>query len=397
MAAVEIRKGIYWVGSVDWEVRNFHGYSTPQGTTYNAYLIVDEKIVLIDTVKKELFDQMFYRISQIIDPAKIDILLSNHSELDHSGSLPKMKEVAPHAKIITSKRGEKALQKHFHKDWDLQVVDSGDTLNIGKRTLSFIATPLVHWPDSMVTYLADDKVLFSNDAFGQHLATSQRYDDEIGWSILQRDAAKYYANIVLPYGKQVNKAFSSLAALDIKTICTSHGIMWRSFIPKIMAEYRKWANHQTQNQALIIYDTMWKSTAKMAQALEMGLVEAGVPVTIRNLKVNHISDIMTDVLSTKLILLGSPTLNNSVLPTVAQFLNYLKGLKPQNRIGFAFGSYGWGGQAVGEIESVFEALKWEIALQGIKIEYVPGADELETVKKTGHNLGKVLLKNAMSS
>lgn len=392
MSAHEIKKGIYWVGAIDWSVRNFHGYLTQQGTTYNAYLVVDEKIVLIDTVKKEQVDQMMYRISQVVDPSKIDYVLSNHVEPDHSGAIPHVLEAAPNAKVLTSVKGEKGLRRHYKADWDYQVVGTGDTLNIGSRNLAFINTPMVHWPDSMVTYLPEDKILFSNDAFGQHLATAERYDDEIGWSLLQRDAAKYFANIVMPFDKPVKKALDGLANVEMDLICPSHGIIWRSHIPDILQAYQKWSTNQLEPRALIVYDSMWNSTAQMAWALERGISEKGVPVTVRPLKVNHISDIMTDVLSSRLILLGSPTLNNTLLPTMSEFATYLKGLKPKNRIGFAFGSYGWGGQAVGELESLMSDLKWDCPIKGTNIEYVPDTDELAAVVKAGHELADAVLK-----
>ncbi|MBU2515678.1 FprA family A-type flavoprotein [bacterium] len=389
----KIKEGIYWVGAIDWDVRNFHGYLTEQGTTYNAYLVVDEKITLVDTVKENLFEQMISRISRYVDPSKIDYLLSNHVEMDHSGSIPRMMELIPNATVITSKQGEKGLRRHYGKEWDFKVVKSGDTICTGNRTLSFVNTPMVHWPDSMVTYLPEEKILFSNDAFGQHLATPERFDDELGWSVVKRDAAKYYANIVLPFGKQVNKALSALSDLDLELICPSHGVIWRSFIPKITAEYQKWANHEAEKRALIVYDSMWHSTEKIAQALESGLSELGIRTTLRNLKVNHISDIMSDVLNSKLILMGSPTLNNGLLPTMGSFITYLKGLKPQNKIGFAFGSYGWGGQAVGELEKTIDELSWEQPVKGFNIEYVPDRDDLSGAHDTGKLLGEHLLES----
>jgi len=391
MSAHEIRKGIYWVGAVDWSVRNFHGYMTQQGTTYNAYLVVDEKVVLIDTVKPDHADQLLYRIAQVIDPSKIDYVLSNHVETDHSGSIPRIMAAAPRATVLTSKKGEAGLRRHYKSDWNFKVVGTGDTLDIGSRSLTFINTPMVHWPDSMVTYLPQEKILFSNDAFGQHLATAERYDDELGWSLVQRDAAKYYANIVMPFDKPVIKALEGLAGVAIELICPSHGIIWRSHIDKILEQYRKWSANQTEQRALIVYDTMWNSTARIAEALEHGLSERGIPVTVRPLKVNHISDVMTDVLSARLILMGSPTLNNGLLPTVAEFVTYLKGLRPKNRLGYAFGSYGWGGQAVGELEGIMADLKWEIPVASRNIEYVPDAGELQATLEDAYRLAEAVL------
>jgi len=387
---VEIKPDIYWVGGIDWDIRNFHGYLIQRGTTYNAYLIIDKKITLIDTVKHYLFDEMISRIKEIVDPSKIDYIISNHVEMDHSGSIQKLLEVAHNAKIITSTKGEKGLRRHYKKDWDFQIVKSGDTLSIGKRTLHFVHIPMVHWPDSMVTYIPTDKLLLPNDAFGQHIATSERFDDEIDWGILKEEAAKYYANIVMPYGRQVEKALEELSRFDIDMIAPSHGIIWRSQIPKILGEYTKWARNETDNKALIIYDSMWGSTEKMAYKLMEGIEEAGIPVTMKNLNTNHISDIITDVISSRLLLLGSPTLNNTMLPTMGGFLTYLKGLKPKNRIGFVFGSYGWGGQAVGEIEKILKDLSWELPVDSINLNFIPDEMELLDVKKIGKKLGKNL-------
>ena len=388
MAITEIKPGIYWVGGIDWDIRNFHGYLTQRGTSYNAYLIIDEKVVLVDTVKHYLFDEMLSRISEIIDPLRIDYILSNHVEMDHSGSIRKMLEIAPNARVITSVQGERGLRRHYKKEWDFHVVRSGDTLDIGKRTLHFVHTPMVHWPDSMVTYIPADRLLLPNDAFGQHIGSSERYDDEMEWGVLKEEAGKYYANIVLPYGKQVQKAIGVLSGLDIDMIAPSHGIIWRSRIPKILEEYGKWSTNATEEKALIVYDSMWGSTERIAYSLREGMEEAGIPVTMRNLKTTHISDVMTDLLTSKFILIGSPTLNNGYLPSMGAFLTYIKGLRPMNRIGFAFGSFGWGGQAAGEIEKVMKEMGWEMPLECVNIKYIPDDDELKTVKVTGYKLGK---------
>lgn len=392
MKKIEIKSDIYWVGGIDWDIRNFHGYLTNRGTTYNNYLIIDKKITLVDTVKHYLFDEMINRIKEIIDPSKIDYIISNHVEMDHSGSLPKLLDICPNATIITSVRGEKGLKRHYKKEWKFKVVKSGDTMKIGKRTFNFVEIPMVHWPDSMVTYIPNDKLLFSNDAFGQHIASSERFDHEFDWGILKEEAEKYYSNIVMPYGDQVAKAIEILSGLDIEIIAPSHGVIWHSFISQILNEYKKWSKYETENKALIIYDSMWGSTEKIAYSLREGIEETGIPVTIRNLKKTHISDVITDVNSSKLILLGSPTLNNTILPTMGGFLTYVKGLRPKNRIGLVFGSYGWGGQGVGEIENIMKNLKWDIPFDGINLNFIPDENELNNVKKIGNRLGKWLKK-----
>ena len=388
MNKVEIKTGIYWVGGIDWEIRNFHGYLTQRGTTYNAYLIIDEKVTLVDTVKHYLFDEMASRIKEIIEPTEIDYIVSNHVEMDHSGSLEKILGFCPEAQVITSTKGEEGLRRHFKKEWNFKAVSSGDTLEIGKRTLHFVHVPMVHWPDSMVTYIPHDRLLLSNDAFGQHIASPQRFDDEMDWGILREEAAKYYGNIVMPYGAQVEKALDALGGLDIDMIAPCHGVIWRSLIPEILGEYTKWAKHETEGKALIVYDSMWGSTEKIAYSLREGIEDAGVQVTMRSLKNMHISDIITDVLTSRLILLGSPTLNNSILPSMGSFLTYVRGLRPKNRAGFVFGSYGWGGQAVGEMDAACKELSWELPFDGINLNYVPDEDELIEVKKIGKKLGE---------
>ncbi len=389
---IEIKPNIYWVGAIDWGLRSFHGYNTPRGTTYNSYLIIDNKITLVDTVKHYSYNEMLNRIKEIIDPSKIDYIVSNHVEMDHSGSITKLLEICPNAQIITSTRGEKGLSLHYKKDLNMKVVNSGDKLNIGKKTLTFFHIPMVHWPDSMVTYIIDDKLLLSNDAFGQHIASTERFDDELEWGILKEEAAKYYANIVMPYSVQVKKALETLTKLDINMIAPSHGIIWKKHIPNILKEYSKWADFKTENKALIIFDSMWGSTEKIAYALYEGLEETGIKVNIRNLKNTHISDIITDVLSSKFILIGSPTMNNTMLPSMGMFLTYLKGLRPRNRIGFVFGSYGWGGQAVGEIEKILNELSWDLPIKGFKVNYIPDENDLINVKKIGKMLTKNIIK-----
>ncbi|MFZ5518862.1 MAG: FprA family A-type flavoprotein [Candidatus Zhuqueibacterota bacterium] len=380
MKPIQLANDVYWVGAIDWGLRNFHGYLTQRGSTYNAYLILDEKITLIDSVKYYLYDEMMERISALIDPGKIDYVVSNHVEMDHSGGLPRLLQMNDRIKIITSPNGEKGLRAHYKKDWDFHVVNNGDTLKIGKRNLQFILTRMVHWPDNMVCYSEQDRILFSNDAFGQHIATSERFDDEYPYSIVLEEAKKYYANIVLPYGAMVQKALDAVSCLDISTIAPSHGIVWREHVSEIVAEYYKWAGNKTTKRALIIYDTMWGSTEGIARAISSAFENKGYHISLLNLRHNHISDIMTEVLTAEYICVGSPTLNNNMLPTVASFLTYFHGLAPKNRIGLAFGSYGWGGQSVGQVEKVLKDCGFEV-LEPIKLQYVPDEAELRDITR----------------
>ncbi len=376
MKPIKLKDNIYWVGSIDWSIRNFHGYLTQRGTTYNAFLIIDEKITLIDTVKYHLFDEMLERISEIIDPADIDYVVSNHVEPDHSGSLPDIMAIAKNATLFTTPSGEKGLKAHYKEDWNFQVTKTGEVLNIGKRNLAFVHTPMLHWPDNMVTYLPEDKILFSNDAFGQHIASSERFDDQLSLGIVMEEAKKYYANIVLPFGTQVKKALGALADLELDIIAPSHGILWRASLPAILGEYDKWCTNTTEDKAVIIYDTMWQSTEIIAEKIMNAFDNKGFKTRLMSLKDNHISDIMTEVQTAKYICVGSPTLNNNLMPNVASFLTYLKGLAPKNRIGLAFGSYGWSGQSVGQVEQYLKDCGFD-TLDNIRIQYIPDEEQLE--------------------
>ena len=379
MKARELKKGIYFVGGIDWDLRDFHGYLTQKGSTYNSYLIIDEKITLIDNVKYYMADEMIARISEIIDPGKIDIIIQNHIEMDHSGSLPILMEKCPNAEIYATAKGIYGLKRHYKKEWNFVPVKNGDILNIGKRNLHFVPTPMVHWPDNMVTYCPEEKILFSNDSFGQHIASSERIDKEYPYSILMEEAKKYYANIVMPYGKMVQKELAVASKLDIEMICPSHGLIWEEHINEIVAEYTKWSKNDIEEKALIIYDTMWKTTEKIAHKIQEAFEESNVTTKMLNLKVNHISDVMTEVLTAKYICVGSPTLNNNMLSSVAGFLSYFKGLAPKGRIGLAFGSYGWGGQSIGLIDDDLKKCGFT-TLEKIRVEYIPDDDEMKMIK-----------------
>ena len=378
MSKVQLAKGVYWVGAIDWNIRNFHGYSTHLGTTYNAYLVIDDKIALIDTVKAPFFDQLVDRVNEIVPFADIDFIISNHVEMDHSGSLPMAMEKAKKAKLITlEKFGENGLNKHFHCKWETIAVKEGSELKLGKRTLTFIPTPMLHWPDSMCTYLIDDKILFSMDAFGQHLATTRRFDDEVGLDIIMPQAAKYYANILMPFGDLIVKAVDKLSGIDIKMIAPSHGIIWRSHINDIVSAYASWGKGESVAKAVIIYDTMWGSTEKMAHALAEGIIGEGVEVKLYNLTKSDKSDIIKEVLDARAILVGSPTLNNGMFPSVAEFLCYLKGLKPKGKIGAAFGSYGWAGGATKAVQQELQSAGVEVADSSLAFKFVPVKEEMQ--------------------
>lgn len=386
MKAILIKEGIYWVGAVDWNVRNFHGYQTGRGSTYGAYLIMDEKITLIDTVKAAFGDEMIARIRDITPPEKIDIIVSNHVEMDHSGALPAIRKFCPNASVYTSgSSGVKGLTIHYGTG-EYVPVASGSSISLGSRTLTFVATPMLHWPDNMVTYCPEEKILFSNDAFGQHLATSERFDHECNLSIALEEAKKYYANIIMCYGKQAQKAWDIVKELKPEIIAPSHGIIWRNHINDILNSYHLWSNNQPETGAIVVYDSMWQSTEKMAMTITQAFSDAGTPVRLYDLRQNHISNIMPDILTNKYIAVGSPTLNNQMLPAVSAFLCYLKGLSPKNREAFAFGSYGWSGQSIPLVEKELEACGFHICMEAVKINYVPSQKQLDEIYKNVQNM-----------
>lgn len=377
--AIEIAKNIYWVGVVDWSMRNFHGYETSRGTTYNAYLILDEKVTLIDTAKINFAEELITRISSVIEPSKIDVIVSSHVEPDHSGALKEIAALAPNAEIITTNpNGLKGLTARYG-NLNYKAVKAGDSISIGARTLQFVPTPMLHWPDSMVTYCPEEKILFSNDAFGEHLATSMRFDDENDLEIILAEAKKYYANILMPFGKQAQTALKALGDLELKLIATGHGVIWRKNIAKIIDCYKYWSGDELENRAVVVFDSMWHSTEIMAQTITEAFAKRGIPAAYYDVKANPMSDIVTDIFKSKYLAVGSPTINNQMMPTIAKILCYIKGLRPLKHKGFAFGSYGWGGQSIGLVEEDLKAAGIEIILEKIRIQNLPTENQLDEI------------------
>ncbi|MDG6243018.1 MAG: FprA family A-type flavoprotein [Methanolobus sp.] len=396
----EIASGIYWVGVVDWNLRDFHGYQTPKGGSYNAYLIVDEKIALIDTVKAQFSGEMLERISQIVDPARIDYVISNHVEMDHSSSIPAIMDVATNAKLFASSKGQAGLAEYYKEEgfdkWDIEVVGTGTELSLGKRTLMFIEATMLHWPDSMQTYVKEDRILFSNDAFGQHVATSKRFDDEV--EDVMEDAGIYYANILLPFGSQVLKYVGKLKELDVSPsmIAPAHGVIWRKGVQRIVEAYGRWAHGDSVAKVLVIYDTMWGSTEKMALEIVEGARESGVEVRLRHLRKNDWSMTMKELMDASVVAIGSPTMNNGMFFTIAGFLNYMKGLRPKDKKYFLFGSYGWGGGAIKAMEKEMEDARFELVMESMQVKFRPYEEDKEACRNIGYKLGEIAKENAKS-
>ncbi|HBI47397.1 MAG TPA: MBL fold metallo-hydrolase [Smithella sp.] len=393
-SAVKVTDNVYWVGAIDWTIRDFHGYTTPRGSTYNAYLVMADDITLIDTVKAPFMSEMLTRIKSVVDPSKIKYIISNHSEMDHSGCLPEVIDLIKPQKVFASATGVKTLKELFHNQHEITPVKDGETLSLGNMKLTFMETRMIHWPDSMFTYLAKDEFLFSQDAFGMHLATLERFADEIPAATLEYEGATYYANIVLPYSPIVLKALEKVAAsgLKIKIIAPDHGPIWRKDLGWIIELYKKWASQKPAAKAVVVYATMWHSTEKMARAISESLAQEGVKVKLLSMNETHRSEVVYEVLDSGALIVGSPTLNNNILPQMADVMTYLKGLKPVNLIGAAFGSYGWSGESVKHLETMLKEMKVEIVAESVAVKNTPGDNVLEKCHEMGKTIAAELLK-----
>ena len=392
--AEKVAENVYWVGAVDWNVRNFHGYQTGRGSTYNAFLVIDEKVTLIDTVKAPFFNEMLARIRSVIDPEKIDYIISNHAEPDHSGAIVSAIEAIHPEKVFVSPLGEKALRAYYGADLDLTVVKTGDSVKLGKGTFSFIETKMLHWPDSMVTYLDSAKLLFSQDAFGMHLAGSRLWADEYPEFVLDYEGRKYFANILNVQSAKVLDLLNALPGLnlDIAIIAPDHGPLWRKNLGWIIDLYRSCAEQKPAPRALVVYATMWHSTEKLANAIADGIRSTGVEVKVADLAVNDRSAIMTEVARSGAVAFGAPTMNNQMFPAMADVLTYIKGLRPKNKLGLAFGSFGWSGEGAKQIAAELTAMGIEQPVEPFfQVKYMPTEADLQKAFDCGVKLGQELL------
>jgi len=391
MEAIKISEHVWWVGAIDWGLRDFHGYTTSRGSTYNAYLVIYDEAVLVDTVKKPFMGEMMERISSVIEPKKISYIISNHAEMDHSGCLPEViNEICP-KKVFTSSRGKKALFDHFGLD-NLTAVEDAQKIELGGAHFVFIDTPMLHWPESIFSYLAGDGILFSQDVFGMHLATSKLFDDEVAPYILETEAKKYYANIITPYSNLVLdllKKWPSLN-LDIKIIAPDHGPIWRSDTKSIIDWYKKWALGTTTLKSLVVFDTMWKSTEQMALHIADGITSEGVEAKVMPLYASNRSDVATELLDAGAACFGTPVLNGQMFPTVADVMTYIKGLKFKNKIGVAFGSYGWNGSGIDMLEEEMKKIGMELVEPALKVRYVPKDEDLKRCVEIGKSVAIAL-------
>ncbi|MGC9319615.1 MAG: FprA family A-type flavoprotein [Armatimonadota bacterium] len=382
---VELTDGIDWVGAIDWNVRDFHGYHTGRGSTYNAYLVRGEQVALIDTVKHTFADTLLGNIDEVVGLDAVDYVVANHGEPDHSGALPAVMEACPNATVVTNHKCVETLEGYYDTGgWEIDVVESGDSLDLGGgRSVTFVQTPMVHWPDSMVSYCPEEKILFSNDAFGQHLASSGRFDDEVELSVVMAEARTYYANIVMLYGRPIARAMEALGELQIGMIAPAHGVIWRGHVPAILDAYSDWVRFRPRAKVLVIYDSMWGSTDRMAHEIARGAMRKGVQVKLFDVGRTDRTVLATEVLDAAAIAVGSPTLNMTLMPGVGGLLTYLKGLSPKHKAGFAFGSYGWSPSGPREVQEHLEAMDVELLREPLTAQWRPDGDALGQCREAG--------------
>jgi flavorubredoxin len=384
---VELADGVAWVGHVDWGVRDFHGYRTERGSSYNAYLIEDEQPALIDTVKAPYAEALLEHVAQRVDPASIAFVVCNHAEPDHAGALPRVMQACRRAELVCDDKCRRALQRHYDtRQWRFRVVADGDRLSLGRRTLSFIETPMVHWPESMFTYLEDEGLLFSMDAFGQHYASALRFDDECDMAVVMDEAKTYFANIVMLYSRPIEKVLERAGGLRLRMIAPSHGVIWRRHIDRIVGAYRDWVAFKPARKALVVYDTMWKSTERMAEAIAEGASASDIDVRVINVRASNLTVLAAEMLDAAAAAFGSPTLNKTLMPGMAAALTYLKGLGPRDKAGFAFGSYGWARGGATEVDAYLQAMKFVILREPLQVQFVPNAADLDGCRDAGRLL-----------
>ncbi len=391
MNTTEIAKGIYYVGCQDWTKKDFHGYTTQRGVTYNSYLIVDEKICLIDLVREPFADELLARVAAIVDPQKIDYIVMNHVENDHASSLPAVTAKLGRPEILISAAGAREAKK-LYGDYNFRVVKEGDSLSLGKNTLKFIPFPMLHWPDSMASYLPEEEILFSNDAFGQHICTSSPFDDRNDLQDIMYEAEKYYANILMMYSKLIGPALAKAGALPMKLICPSHGVIWRSHIDKILAKYQDWGAGKKCEKVLVVYESMWGGTEKMARAVFEGVCKAGVEARLYKLSASDQSHIAADMLEAAGVIFGSSTLNYGMMPVMGALLTYFKGLKPVGKAAAVFGTYGWSGGAQKDMEELLQKTGMQVE-PGLTVNWTPDAAEKAVCENFGHDFAVKACKN----
>lgn len=389
---LQIKNNVSWIGKIDWELRKFHGdeYSTHRGSTYNSYLIEEEKVAVVDTAWAPFAKEYVVNLEKLIDLKKIDYVIANHGEIDHSGALPELMSRIPDTPIYCTANGIKSLKGHYHQDWNFHPVKTGERLSLGSKELIFIEAQLLHWPDSMFCYLTGDNILFSNDAFGQHYASEYMFNDLVDQAELMAECIKYYANILTPFSELVERKIKEVLAfnLPVDIICTSHGVIWRDNPVRIVQQYLKWADSYQEDQITLIYDTMWNGTRVMAENIAQGIKQADSQVNLKlyNLAKSDRNDVMTEIFKSRAVLIGSPTINRGILTSIAGFLEEMRGLKFRNKKAAAFGCYGWSGESVKVIKERLEAAGFQVVDDGLRCLWNPDQKSIESCFEYGRKI-----------
>ncbi len=383
----ELVAGVHWTGFLDWAVRDFHGYRTERGSTYNAYLVCDTQTALIDTVKAPYGPELLARAARVVSLDQINYVVCNHAEPDHSGAMPEVLAACPNAVVVCNAKCREALGRHFDTTaWRFRIVKDGETLSLGTRTLQFFDTPMVHWPESMATYLVEAQILFSMDAFGQHVATARRFDDELPVDLILAEAKTYYANIVMPYGRQVQATLKRLTALPIRMVAPSHGVIWRSHIGRILSAYNEWAVCKPAAKVVVFFSTMWGSTRQMAESIANGAMAGSVDVRLLDLAAVHDTDLVPEIMDCACLAAGTATLNMGMMPRMAAALTYLRGLRPTGKAGVAFGSFGWASKSMDDVQATFADMQVKALEPALTVKYRPDRAVLDQCRALGGRL-----------
>ena len=390
--SIQIKPNIYWVGAIDWGLRHFHGhtYYTKRGGTYNSYLIMDEIPTLVDAVLGDFSQEMIDRIKEITSLESIKQIIVNHVEPDHSGALPELLKLIPHAKLFGTAKCKEGLAKYYQSNWNFQVVKTGDSISTGQKTVKFLEASMIHWPDSMFSYIPQEKLLLPNDGFGQQWACNERFDDEVDQAILYEETVKYYSSILWPWSTVIKQKLDELQNLswEIDMIAPAHGLIWRQNPKRVMDWYHKWSSNESDKKVVIVYETMWNSTKQMAEAIGQGLQEVGIPYQIFDINQTDKTDVLTAMLDAKAYLFGSAAYDGDMLPNLAGFMHYLRGCHPQGRIAGSFGSFGWGGGATKALEQFITDMKVEMPIPSLTLQWRPNSEEIEKCKQFGRKFGE---------
>jgi flavorubredoxin len=390
-----VRDEVWWTGVIDWNLRDFHGFETPRGTTYNSYLVLDEKVALVDGCREGFAPEQLARVKGCCGLRPVDYMVINHIEPDHSGGIPWLVEQLKPGRLFCTRRAKEALALYYGDTtvdrWDIQTVVTGDELPLGRNTLQFIEAPMIHWPDSMFTYVKGSKTLLPNDAFGQHLASSKRFADEVDMNVVMEELGTYYANILMPFGVPIQRMLGKImeVGLEIEAIGPSHGVVWRrpEDIQRAIEAYMNWSSFKAPERATLVYDSMWHSTEKMTTAIADGVAQEGVECHVIKLSVSPRSEAAHQILESRGFLVGTPTLNNTIIPTVGAFLTYMKGLRPKNRVSGAYGSCGWAGGGAKQVDEELRALGLDM-MEPFEIKYAPSEEDFDACVRLGREFAR---------